>query len=225
MESPLINISIIIRFVRKKDNSQKTVADDKWGKYNECKYYEMKRGMYMVYPISVAPYTIKSATHCTAKYGECPNYNLFTIDKESYICNSVVENSDEGHIPAGRLIHNLQIGRYCSLAFDIYFLIGRGKDYSGITTSAAKIFQGIERNYTRHHEKGSVIIQNDVWIGRKASVMSGVTIHNGAIVAAMSHVVKDVPPYAIVGGNPARVIGYRFDEDIIRKLQTIQWWY
>lgn len=55
--------------------------------------------------------------------------------------------------------------------------------------------------------------------------MSGVTIHNGAIVGAMSHVVKDVPPYAIVGGNPARVIGYRFDEKIIQKLQAIQWWY
>lgn len=101
----------------------------------------------------------------------------------------------------------------------------KSKNYSRVTTSAAKVFQNTENVYNRHHEHGSVMIQNDVWVGKGASFMSGVTVHNGAIVAAMSHVVKDVPPYAIVGGNPARVIGYRFDEEIIRKLQMIQWWY
>lgn len=138
----------------------------------------------------------------------------------------MVENSDEGWSQEGRMVHNFQIGRYCSMAEDLFFLIGRGKDYEHVSTSAAKVFhQRGEVIGHKHHEKGSIIIENDVWIGRKASVMSGVTIHNGAIVGAMSHVVKDVPPYAIVGGNPARVIGYRFDEKIIQKLQAIQWWY
>lgn len=179
----------------------------------------------MVYSMAVSPYTVTDLNRYNCSYNNLPEYALLSIDRESYICSSVIENSDEGQVPNGRVIHNLQIGRYCSLSNDIYFLIGRGKDYSRVTTSAAKVFHQAPNMYHKHHEKGSVIIQNDVWVGRKASFMSGVTVYNGAIVAAMSHVVKDVPPYAIVGGNPAKVIGYRFEEEIIKKLQTIQWWY
>ncbi len=72
--------------------------------------------------------------------------------------------------------------------------------------------------------KGDIIIENDVWIGAKATVMSGVTIHNGAVVAAGSVVTKDVPPYAIVAGNPAKVVKYRFTEEQIKKLLQISWW-
>lgn len=103
-------------------------------------------------------------------------------------------------------------------------MIGRDKNYKRVLTSEARILHKAENVQDIHRDKGSIIIKNDVWIGRKASIMSGVTIHNGAIVAAMSHVVKDVPPYAIVGGNPAKLIGYRFEADIIQKLQTIHWW-
>lgn len=73
--------------------------------------------------------------------------------------------------------------------------------------------------------KGQVLIQNDVWIGQNATIMGGVTIGNGAVVAANSHVVKDVQPYSIVGGNPAKHIKFRFSEEIIEKLQVIQWWF
>ena len=73
--------------------------------------------------------------------------------------------------------------------------------------------------------KGQILIQNDVWIGRGATIMGGVTIHNGAVVAANSVVTKDVEPYSIVGGNPARHIKYRFDKEIIDKMISIQWWY
>ena len=179
----------------------------------------------MVYSMAVPPYTIADINQYNCSYNNFPNYALLLIDKESYICSSVIENSDEGQVSDDRVIHNLQVGRYCSLSNDIYFLIGRGKDYSRITTSAAKVFHQAPNVFQKHREKGSIIIENDVWIGRKASIMSGVTVHNGAIVSAMAHVVKDVPPYAIVGGNPARVIGYRFDEEVIKKMQTIQWWY
>lgn len=179
----------------------------------------------MEYTIKVPAYTIKSLTIYTCNYASFPKYPILTIDKESYIEGAIIENSDEGWLPLGSLVHNLQIGRYSSLAKKIHFLIGRGKDYLRVSTSAAKIFQQPEINSNRHHEKGSIIIENDVWIGQGASVMSGVTVHNGAIIAAKSHVVKDVPPYAIVGGNPAKVIGYRFSDDIIQKLLTIQWWY
>lgn len=179
----------------------------------------------MKYEVIVEPY-INSFRSYKSKYNNYPEYNILNIDRESYMIKSIIENSDEGYLPEGKLVHNLQVGRYCSLAEDIYFLIGRGKDYKHVSTSAAKVFHmsgEVEKH--KHREKGSIIIENDVWIGRRASIMSGVTIHNGAIVGAMSHVVKDVPPYAIVGGNPAEIIGYRFDNDIIKKLLTIQWWY
>ena len=74
------------------------------------------------------------------------------------------------------------------------------------------------------YQSKNVSIQNDVWIGAGALLMDGVTIGNGAIVAARSVVTKDVPPYAIVGGTPAKLIRYRFDEDEIEFLEELQWW-
>ena len=72
--------------------------------------------------------------------------------------------------------------------------------------------------------KGDISIENDVWIGAKSTIMSGVKIHNGAIVGSCSVVTKDVPPYAIVAGNPAQIIKFRFDVDQIQALQEIRWW-
>lgn len=69
-----------------------------------------------------------------------------------------------------------------------------------------------------------VSIGNDVWIGRNAIILPGVNVSDGAVVGAGSVVTKDVPPYAVVAGNPARVIKYRFDEDIIKSLLKIKWW-
>lgn len=176
----------------------------------------------MLYTVNVPPYRKECITY-KAHYSEFPEYDLLTVGKESYLAGDI-ENSDEGHSVTGRMIHNFQIGNFCSIASEVHFLIGRGKDFNRVSTSAAKILQSAKNIGERHHEKGSIIIKNDVWLGRKVSVMSGVTINNGAIVAAHSHVVKDVPPYAIVGGNPAKVIGYRFPEEIISKFQKIQWW-
>ena len=72
--------------------------------------------------------------------------------------------------------------------------------------------------------KGDIIIDNDVWIGYEAIIMAGVHIGDGAVIAARAVVTKDVPPYTIVGGTPARKIRMRFEEEIIVKLQQIQWW-
>jgi len=69
-----------------------------------------------------------------------------------------------------------------------------------------------------------VNIGNDVWIGRSAIILSGVNVGNGAVVGAGSVVTKDVPPYAIVAGNPARLIRYRFEPDVIKKLNNMKWW-
>ena len=73
-------------------------------------------------------------------------------------------------------------------------------------------------------EVGDIVIDNDVWIGYEAVIMAGVHIGNGAIIAARAVVTKDVPPYTIVGGVPARPIRTRFDEETIRKLETLKWW-
>ena len=77
---------------------------------------------------------------------------------------------------------------------------------------------------TAWDNKGDIVIGNDVWIGYEAVIMAGVHIGNGAIIAARAVVTKDVPPYTIVGGVPARPIRKRFDEEVIRKLETLKWW-
>jgi acetyltransferase-like isoleucine patch superfamily enzyme len=72
--------------------------------------------------------------------------------------------------------------------------------------------------------KGDIIIENDVWIGAKSTIMSGIKIGNGAVIGATATVTKDVPPYAIVVGNPGKIIKYRFTETQIEKLLAIKWW-
>ena len=73
--------------------------------------------------------------------------------------------------------------------------------------------------------KGNVVIGNDVWIGANVTIMSGITIGDGAVIANNSHVVRSVEPYTIVGGNPAKLIKYRFSKEQIEKLLEIKWWY
>ena len=77
---------------------------------------------------------------------------------------------------------------------------------------------------TAWDNKGDIVIGNDVWIGYEAVIMAGVHIGNGAIIAARAVVTKDIPPYTIVGGVPARLIRKRFDEEVIRELETLKWW-
>ena len=74
------------------------------------------------------------------------------------------------------------------------------------------------------HSKGDITVENDVWIGHGSKILSGVSIGDGAIIGANSLVTRDIPPYAIAAGSPARVIKYRFDEQTIEKLLEIRWW-
>jgi virginiamycin A acetyltransferase len=90
-----------------------------------------------------------------------------------------------------------------------------------VTTSAASF---LPEGEVRIRRKGQIIIQNDVYIGDRVTIMSGVKIGNGAVVGAGSVVSKDIPPYAIAVGNPCKVIKYRFEPDQIEKLQLIRWW-
>lgn len=121
----------------------------------------------------------------------------------------------------------LIIGKFCAIASGVKFLMnGANHVISGLSTFPFPILQG---GWEKHINadwpfKGDTVIGNDVWIGYRSIVMPGIKIGDGAIVSALSVVTKDVPPYTIVGGNPARVIRARFDPEVINKLSEIQWW-
>lgn len=124
----------------------------------------------------------------------------------------------------------LIIGRFCAIAEGARFIMnGANHVLGGFSTYPFNIFgQGWERGFDeeswRREIRGDTVIGNDVWIGYDTLIMPGVKIGDGAIVAARSVVVKDVPPYTIVGGNPAQVIKQRFSSEVIAKLLEIKWW-
>ncbi len=115
----------------------------------------------------------------------------------------------------------LNIGNYCSISADVKFITGGNHCYSRISQYPFDTF------FLGHKDcstsKGPIIIGDDVWIGMNAIVLSGVTIGQGAVVAAGSVVTHDVPAYAIVGGNPAKIIKYRFSTEIVKKLECIDY--
>lgn len=119
----------------------------------------------------------------------------------------------------------LKIGKFCSIAARVTIMLGGEHNTDWVTTYPFNPIFPQANAYTGHPKtKGNVTIGHDVWLGIDSMVMSGVSIGNGAAIAARSTVTKDVPPYAIVGGNPAKVIRYRFPASIIADLERIAWW-
>ncbi len=119
----------------------------------------------------------------------------------------------------------LVIGNFCSLADNLHIYLGGNHNYNLISTfpfGSANELIGERIGHPRSN--GDIKIGSDVWIGSHVSIMSGVTVGHGAVIAAFSHVVKDVQPYEIVGGNPAKHIKFRFAEEVIQKLLKIEWW-
>ncbi|WP_397446939.1 CatB-related O-acetyltransferase [Polaribacter sp. R77954] len=122
----------------------------------------------------------------------------------------------------------LIIGKFCMIASDVKFIMnGANHLTNALTTYPFAIFgNGWEnamdgKNYPN---KGNIIIGNDVWIGYNATIMAGVNIGDGAIIATNSTIIKDVKPYSIVGGNPGKEIKMRFSKDTISKLLNLKWW-
>jgi len=113
----------------------------------------------------------------------------------------------------------LHIGNYCSIAKNVYFILSGGHPLANISTYPFKV-KCIGAPYEAT-SKGDIVVDDDVWIGYGTTIMSGVHIGQGAVIAAGAVVTKDVPPYAIVGGVPAKVIKYRFEEPIRKKLERI----
>ena len=113
----------------------------------------------------------------------------------------------------------LNIGSYCSIAPGVHFLLSGNHPINGLLSFPVKYFYG--RRGCECLCKGKIEVGHDVWIGMGASIVSGVSIGNGAVIAANSMVVKDIPAYAIVAGNPAKIVKYRFSESNIKRLQEI----
>jgi virginiamycin A acetyltransferase len=124
----------------------------------------------------------------------------------------------------------LIIGKFCALAKGVKFIMnGANHKISGFSTYPFQIFgNGWEKVMPQPGDlpyRGDTVVGNDVWIGYDALIMPGVKIGDGAIVATRSVVVSDVPPYTIVGGNPAKVIKQRFPDDTVAALLEIAWWH
>ncbi len=122
----------------------------------------------------------------------------------------------------------LIIGKFCTIASGAQFIMNGGNHLThAISSYPFSIFGGDWANAMQgksYPNKGNVIVGNDVWIGYNATILAGVRIGDGAIIAANATVVKDVEPYSIVGGNPARLIKKRFSDETISKLLEIKWW-
>ncbi len=144
--------------------------------------------------------------------------------------NSHITNSHLGsmtYISSAR-VSNAKIGRFCSIGFES--IVGLGTHPSSyLSTHPAFYSMGRQSGMTfveknDFAEYANVNIGNDVWVGARAILLGGVSIGDGAIVAAGAVVAADVPPFAIVGGIPARIIRYRFSNDVIAALLEWQWW-
>lgn len=151
--------------------------------------------------------------HQKNRHNHCEIQSYFNIDnvvigKFSYgmINAHIYENTEE----------KLQIGNFCSIAENVHFVFAE-HNYRRFSTFPFDEFvlQGKEYNPT----KGAIIIEDDVWIGMNCTILSGVTIHRGAVIGAGTVVTKDIPPYAIYAAG--RIIKYRFEDDVIAKLMRI----
>jgi acetyltransferase-like isoleucine patch superfamily enzyme len=117
----------------------------------------------------------------------------------------------------------VRIGKFCSIADGVKFVFG-GHRLDTISTFPFRAICFGDAPHADATSRGEIIVGHDVWIGANAVILSGVNIGNGAVVAAGAVVNKDVPPYAVVGGVPAKLIKMRFEPEQIAALEKIQWW-
>lgn len=162
-------------------------------------------------------------TNPNISVGDYTMYNDFVHDPTQFENNNVLY-----HYPVNN--DKLIIGKFCSIACGAKFLFNSANhNMNSISTYPFPLFFE-EWDLNREditdswNNKGNIVIGNDVWIGYEAVIMAGVTVGDGAIIGTRAVVTKDVPPYAIVGGVPAKIIRKRFSDDIISKLLEIKWW-
>lgn len=145
-------------------------------------------------------------------------YSKYEIGEYTFGCPEVLEWGDGDA--------ELSIGKFCSIARDVKILLGGEHRHDWLSTYPfPDFFDELNPDRDEHLiSKGSVKIGNDVWIGFGATILSGVSIGNGAVIGARAVVAKDIPAYSIAVGNPARVIKQRFDDETIAELTRLEWW-
>lgn len=144
-------------------------------------------------------------------------YPQYSFGKGTYSIDLKIYSWNEGA--------KFYIGSYCSIADGVQIYLGGEHNVDWITTYPFNVLWKAGKQIHGHPKtKGDVRIGNDVWIGKEAIILSGVSIGDGAVVGARSLVSKDIEPYTIVGGNPAHEIRKRFDNQTIQELLKIRWW-
>ena len=155
--------------------------------------------------------------------GDYTIYNDFVNDPSQFERNNVLYHYPVNH-------ERLRIGKFCSIACGAKFLFNcANHSLRSLSTYTFPLFYdewelGKADVASAWDNKGDIVIGNDVWIGFEAVIMAGVHIGNGAIIGARAVVTKDVAPYTIVGGVPARAIRKRFDDATISRLESLRWW-
>lgn len=159
----------------------------------------------------------------------------FLLRLRDYLNNKLKKKIEMGQYSYGnpKVIRNggdsiVKIGKFCSIAKDVTFLLLNNHRTDWISTYPFFVFRDKWKNSKNIKSgniyRGDIVVGNDVWIGYGAKIISGVTIGDGAVIAANSYVVTNVPPYTIFGGNPARIIRKRFKDRDIKTLLEIKWW-
>ncbi|MBA2852439.1 chloramphenicol O-acetyltransferase type B [Methanococcus maripaludis] len=178
------------------------------------------------YPVKGDGITREKIKSENVEIGEYTYYSGYYEGKEFKDCIMYLDEIDNG-----KDVDKLIIGKFCSIASGIKFVMGgnQGHRYNWISTYPLTLISETPEdlkceNAKGYLKKGDTIIENDVWIGANVTIMPGVKIGSGAVIATGSIVTKEVPPYTIVGGNPAKIIKKRFSDEKIELLLKIKWW-